>query len=163
MRAMLHLKRYVPVALGVWVALFAADCAAAGSPEPPAVPALFDLRVRPEAVSPGGEATVSVTLEPAEGVKINRYPRIRLQVAAIDGMVGAAEGSVGNDKAPPPGKMDSNYFKKVDPVELTLTLDPAAPAGRHDIPAKLTYFYCVAASGFCAPKTVAVEIPLRVE
>ncbi len=77
--------------------------------------------------------------------------------------MGEAEGSVGNDKAPPPGQMDANYFKTVDPVELTLSIDAAAPDGTHDIPAKLTYFYCVTASGFCAPKTVPVDITLRVE
>jgi hypothetical protein len=160
---MKHLKRYVPVVIGVLTALIAADCTTAGSPEPPAVPASFKVEVTPASVLPGGEARVRLSLSAAEGVKINRYPRIKLEVPAIDGVVAAAEGSVGNDKAPPPGKMETNYFKKVDPVEVTLSVDPGAALGDHDIAAKLTYFYCVAASGFCAPKTVPVEISLRVE
>jgi len=163
MRRMKHLKSYAPVVLGLFTALFAADCATAGSPAPPAVPASFKVEVAPGSVLPGGEASVALSLSAADGVKINRYPRIRLTVPAIEGVVAAAEGSVGNDKAPPPGKMDSNYFKKVDPVELTLSIAPDAPVGNHDIPAKLTYFYCVAASGFCAPKTVPVEISVRIE
>ena len=117
----------------------------------------------PVVVAPGGETTVSLQLSPIDGVKINRYPRIRLKVPQEDGLVAAAEGSVGNDKAPPPGQMDKNYFKKVDPVEVTLSIDEDASKGTHEISAKLTYFYCVTASGFCAPKTVPLEITLRVE
>jgi hypothetical protein len=163
MRRMKHLKRLGPGTLAILFTVFAADRATAGSVEPPAVPASFEIQVDPASVTPGSQTRVSVRLSPADGVKINRYPRIRLAVEAQDGLVGAAEGSVGNDKAPPPGQMESNYFKHVDPVELTLTIDPAATRGTHEIPAKLTYFYCVAASGFCAPKTVPVEIALAVE
>jgi hypothetical protein len=145
------------------LAFFAADGAAAGSPKPPAVPAHFELEVDPVVVAPGSETTVSLLLSPVDGVKINRYPRVRLKIPQADGLVVAAEGSVGNDKAPPPGQMEANYFKKVDPVEVKLSIDDDAPKGMHEISANLTYFYCVAASGFCAPKTVPVEIVLRVE
>ncbi len=143
--------------------VLAADCTSAESPKPPAIPAHFELKVDPVVVAPGSEATVLLQLSPVDGVKINRYPRVRLKVPPTEGLVGEAEGSVGNDKAPPPGQMDANYFKKVDPVELTLSIDESAPDGTHEIPAKLTYFYCVTASGFCAPKTVPVDITLRVE
>lgn len=163
MSSMKHLNWYNSILICLLFAFFAADGAAAGSPKPPAVPAHFELEVDPIAVSPGSETTVSLRLFPVDGVKINRYPRIRLKVPQVDGLVAAAEGSVGNDKAPPPGQMDKNYFKTVDPVEVTLSIDADASKGVHEIPAKLTYFYCVTASGFCAPKTVSIEITLRVE
>jgi hypothetical protein len=160
---MKHLNRYALI-FGLLLAPYViADWAAAGSPAAPAVPANFELRVSPRVVAPGGEATVSLLLSPIKGVKINRYPRVRLQIPRADGLAAAAEGSVGNDKAPPPGQMESNYFKKVDPVELVLSVDAGAPSGTHEIPGKLTYFYCVAASGFCAPKSVPVEITIRVK
>ena len=160
---MKHLNRYSLILVCLLLAFFAADSTTAESPKPPAVPAHFELEVDPVVVGPGSETTVSLQLSPVDGVKINRYPRIRLKVPQADGLVAATEGSVGNDKAPPPGQMDTNYFKKVDPVKLTLSIDDAALKGTHEIPAKLTYFYCVTASGFCAPKTVPVEITLRVE
>ena len=160
---MKHLNRYISVPVGLVLALFAADRTAAESPKPPAVPAHIQLEVDPVVVAPGSETTVSLQLSPVDGVKINRYPRVRLKVPQTDGLVGAVEGSVGNDKAPPPGQMETNYFKKVDPVTLTLAIDDDASSGMHEIPAKLTYFYCVTKSGFCAPKTVPVEITLRVK
>jgi hypothetical protein len=160
---MKHLNWYNLTAVCLLLAFFAADGAAAGSPKPPAVPAHFELEVDPVVVAPGSETTVSLLLSPVDGVKINRYPRVRLKIPQADGLVVAAEGSVGNDKAPPPGQMEANYFKKVDPVEVKLSIDDDAPKGMHEISANLTYFYCVAASGFCAPKTVPVEIVLRVE
>ena len=160
---MRHLNTYSCFLACLLLAFFAADGAAAGSPKPPAVPANFELEVVPVVVAPGSETTVLLQLSPVDGVKINRYPRVRLKVPGTYGLVAAVEGSIGNDKAPPPGQMESNYFKKAVPVEVTLSIDDHAPEGMHEIPAKLTYFYCVTASGFCAPKTVAVEITLRVE
>lgn len=160
---MKHLNSYNSILVCLLLGFFSVDGATAGSPKPPAVPAHFELEVDPVVVAPGSETTVSLQLSPVDGVKINRYPRVRLKVPQADGLVAAAEGSVGNDKAPPPGQMETNYFKTVDPVEVTLSIDDDAPKGTHEISAKLTYFYCVAASGFCAPKTVPVEIILRVE
>jgi len=160
---MKHLNLYILASGLLLASTLSADRAAAGSPKPPAVPANFELQVDPPVVAPGGETAVSLRLSPIDGVKINRYPRVRLKIDPAEGLVDAAEGSVGNDKAPPPGQMEKNYFKKVDTVELTLSIDPAAPKGTHEIPAKLSYFYCVAASGFCAPKSVPVEITIRVE
>jgi hypothetical protein len=58
--------------------------------------------------------------------------------------------------------MDKNYFKTVDPLALLLSIDPAAETGTHELEAKLTYFYCVSASGFCAPKTVPVKFAVNV-
>jgi hypothetical protein len=105
---------------------------------------------------------VLLQLTAAEGVKINRYPRIRFKVPETAGLIAATEASIGNDKAPPPGKMDENYYKTVDPVAMTLEIDPNASSGTHEIEASLTYFYCVTASGYCAPKTVPVQFAFRV-
>ena len=163
MLGMKHLNRCVASLGCAFLAFFGADDATAGGAKPPAVPANFELEVDPVVVSPGSQATVSLHLSPIDGVKINRYPRVRLQVPEAGVLKEAVEGSVGNDAAPPPGQMETNYFKTVDPVEVTLAIDDDAPGGLHEIPAKLTYFYCVTASGFCAPKTVPVDITLRVE
>ena len=58
--------------------------------------------------------------------------------------------------------MENNYFKTIDPVELTLHLDPKVKSGRHEVAGQLSYFYCVAASGYCAPAKVPVTIPVTV-
>jgi hypothetical protein len=87
---------------------------------------------------------------------------IKLRVPGQDGLVQPAEAAIGSTKPPPPDKLETNYYKNVDPVELRVELDSSAPKGRHEIPAKLTYFYCVAASGFCAPAKVKLGIPVTV-
>jgi hypothetical protein len=99
---------------------------------------------------------------PNAGIKINKYPKIKLAVAEQPGLVAPAEGTVGAAAPPPPEDLESNYFKTVDPVSLSLKLDAKAAPGRHEIPARLTYFYCVAASGYCAPARVNVKIPVEV-
>jgi hypothetical protein len=132
---------------------------------PPDVPAVLTVSVRPEAVAPGETARVRIDLAPVDGIKINRYPQIKLVVPARSGVVAAGEVKVGDSRPPSPEKMESggNYFATVDPVELDLAVDAAAKPGQHDVEGELTYFYCVTKDGFfCAPKRVKVAIPLRV-
>jgi hypothetical protein len=59
--------------------------------------------------------------------------------------------------------MDTNYFHgSIDPLKLALHVDAQAAKGHHDLHAKLSYFYCVAASGYCAPAKADVTIPITV-
>lgn len=129
---------------------------------PPAHPALVQVEVSPAAISPGAEATITVRLEPAKGIKINRYPRTRLVLDGSDGIVAAGEASVGNDTPPPPDKMATNYFEQVDPLTLTVRVADRAAPGAHHVEGQLTYFYCMPANGFCAPKRETVRIPVTV-
>jgi hypothetical protein len=145
----------VTIAAATWVAL--------ASVKPPAEPAKLDLTVSPKTAAAGDEVEVTLRLRPKPGIKVNRYPRITLKVAAVEGLVGAGQASVGNDEPPPPDKLETNYFKTVDPVVLRLTLDAAASSGEHVVSGDVKYFYCVAASGFCAPKKVTVQIPVTVQ
>jgi len=121
-----------------------------------------EVGVAPAAVPAGSEAEVTVTLSVNPGFKLNKYPKIKLAVPAVQGLVGGAEIASGSDAPPPPDRLETNYFKTVDPLKLKLAVDSTASRGRHDLDAKLSYFYCVAASGYCAPAKVALKIPLTV-
>lgn len=129
--------------------------------KPPENPARITVSVAPERVSPGGSAEITLTLEPISGVKINRYPQIKLQVPGQEGLVAEAEVRIGS-KTPLPLEDGANFWKKVDPVGLTLRIDDAAASGEHEIEAKLTYYYCLSGN-FCAPKRVPLTISLDVE
>ncbi len=144
-----------PRALATVVFLFL-SVSAAVAVKPVAIPADIRVTVTPEAVAPGDDVRVSLELSPKSGIKINRYPKIKLQVPGQDGLVADAEASLGADEM-----RDDNYFKSIDPLELELSVDKNAPAGKHEIDAKLRYFFCVGKS-YCAPKNVAVKIPVTV-
>ena len=136
--------------------------AIAASVKPPANPAKISVSIAPESVAPGGQAEVTLTIDPISGVKINRYPQIKLKVPDQQGLVGEAEIAIGSKTRLPLDDQGSNFWKKVDPLHLTLTIDAAATSGEHEIEAKLTYYYCVSGN-FCAPKRVPLTIPLDVE
>jgi len=141
----------------------AAGCVLAGSDaRPPAQPAEIEIAVSPAAVAPGGQADVTLRLTPRQGIKINRYPKIKFRVEERSGLVAAGEAALGNDKPPPPQQMSSNYFDQVEPLRLSLSIDEAASSGRHELDAHLTYFYCVTRSGFCAPAKTPLKIALDV-
>jgi hypothetical protein len=144
------------------LALALPAAAVAGPVKPPAVPAKIQIAVSPEGVAPGGQASVTVQLRPIDGIKINRYPKIKLEVPEQPLLGSSSELQIGNDAPPPPESADDNYFDEVDPLELSLEIDDDATAGEHEVEGKLTYYYCVIASGFCAPARVQVKIPVVV-
>ncbi len=149
----------------VLVSIAAVAGAAAGPGGPPDTPADVTVEVASPEAAPGATVGVTVQLAARPGIQINRYPKISVKVAAVDGLVGEAAGAVGNDKAPTPAEMESgaNYYgASVDPLVFDLTLDAGAASGAHVIPAQLKYFYCVKKSGFCAPKKTAIEIPVTI-
>jgi hypothetical protein len=125
-------------------------------------PVKVQIAVTPKAVPSGGEAEVSVLVSPNKGFKLNRYPKIKVEVPDQEGLAQGAEGAVGNDAPPPEDQLETNYFKTVDPVRVKIRLKPSVPSGRREFQAKLSYFYCVAASGFCAPAKVPIRIPIVV-
>lgn len=155
------------LALTASIALLTVSAASASPGAPPAAadpaPVKISIAVAPEPVGPGSEAAVTLKLDPKPGIKLNKYPKIKLQVPAVDGLVAAAEQSIGNPAPPPADQLDANYYHgNVDPLTLTLHLDTQAAKGRHDLHAKLSYFYCVAASGYCAPGKTEVTIPVTI-
>jgi hypothetical protein len=136
-------------------------------PEPASVTSDAQVRiaisVAPQPVGAGSDASVTIKLDPKPGIKMNKYPKIKLQVPAVPGLTGSAEQSLGNTAPPPADQLDANYFHGgVDPLNVTLHVDADAAAGRHEIHAKLSYFYCVAASGYCAPAKAELTIPVTI-
>lgn len=145
------------------IALCCALPAWAAGPSGNEPPVNVEVAVSPEAVGAGAEASVVVKIETKPGIKMNKYPKIKLQIPAVPGLTEGAEQSLGNPGPPPADKMETNYFKGgIDPIKVTLRLDPQAGKGRHDIHGQLSYFYCVAASGYCAPAKAELTIPVTV-
>jgi hypothetical protein len=145
------------------VSLSQAKAALEGGATPPESPIKVTVAVSPATIGAGSDTSVTVKLDPKPGIKMNKYPKIKLQVPAVPGLVDAAEQTLGNPGPPPADQMDSNYFHNgVDPLTVTLHLDGHAAKGPHEIKAKLSYFYCVAASGFCAPAKAEVTIPVTI-
>jgi hypothetical protein len=142
--------------------LASAASLAAPKVKPPAEPAKIKLSVQPDSVAAGDEVLLTVELAPIEGVKINQYPKIQVKIPAREGLVSAAEISLGSNTPPPEDDLASNYFKELKPLQLAFRLDAAAPAGDHELDAKVTYAYCMPASGFCSRKRVPVKIPVSV-
>lgn len=129
---------------------------------PPAEPVKIDVAVGQEPIEPGSTAQVTVRVLPASGIKVNRYPKIQVTVREVDGLVGASAASLGNPKPPPVDNPESNYFKEPEPVQLELHVSADAPSGTQDVDAEVKYFYCVAASGYCAPGRSQFKIPVSV-
>ena len=150
------------------VAILICAVSASGTPPEPAsvtsdAQVKIAVSVAPQPVGAGSDASVTVKLDPKPGIKLNKYPKIKLQIPAIEGLTASADQSVGNTAPPPADQLEANYFHgSADPLNVTLHLDAHAATGRHEIRAKLSYFYCVAASGYCAPAKAELTIPVTI-
>jgi hypothetical protein len=144
--------------------VLACVAAAPAAPAPPLTeqPATIRVQIAPESVEPGGQARVTVTLDPAEGVKVNRYPKIRLEVPARPGLLAGGSATLGDDRPPAIDQTGGNYFDEIQPLTLALDLERGAPSGSHEIEGQLVFYYCVTKSGFCAPKKSPVKFALNV-
>jgi hypothetical protein len=145
----------VPLALAVCAATVFAE-------SPPREPARVDVVPSSRAVAPGEGVEITLRVVPGDGVKINRYPKIKVRVPAVDGLTDEAVAEHGNPKPPPPDDMSSNYFGEPEPIRMTIPVSASARPGDHEVSGEIRYFYCVAASGFCAPASARVTIPLTV-
>lgn len=134
----------------------------AGRIEPPANPVTIGVSVTPKEVTPGGEAIVTIRLDPVAGVKINRYPRVRVRIAPQPGLAELAEGSAGDTTPPPMEQLADNYFETFEPLQIPIKLSADLPRGAQELDGKMVYFYCMPASGFCAPAKVGFKIPVNV-
>ena len=153
----------IALLVGFCIAVTPAGSAPGGGSAASDTPIRVTVAVAPASVGAGSDTLVTVKLDPKPGIKLNKYPKIKLQIPASPGLVGPAEQSLGNPAPPPPDQLDANYFHgAIDPLTLTLHLDAQAAKGPHEIRAKLSYFYCVAASGYCAPAKTEVMIPVTV-
>jgi hypothetical protein len=160
MLAMKHLRRWLAPLSIAFLCVSAAP--AAPAPSITDQPATLKVEVAPATVASGGQARVTLTLQAADGVKINRYPKVRFSVDEQPGLVSGAETTVGSDSPPPVEQTEGNYFESVDPLTLKLAVDDRASTGSHEIEGQLVYYYCVTKSGFCAPKKTPVKIALNV-
>lgn len=167
-RAILRMSRMKNIAVLVFLVVLLGMVPPVGAvPEggttPPEAPIKVTIAVSPSTIGAGSDTSVTVKLDPKPGIKMNKYPKIKLLVPAVPGLVDAAEQTLGNPAPPPADQMETNYFHGgVDPLTMTLHLDGHAAKGPHEIKAKLSYYYCVAASGFCAPAKAELTIPVTV-
>ena len=114
----------------------------------------------PRPVGLGAPAEIRVTLEPPPGVALNRYPGIKLKVGKAKGIRSAAE-EVFLGSREPIEDPEEMYFETLEPLSIELTAEGEGPEQRF-VTGTLTYFYCVKASGFCAPARKEIELPLIV-
>jgi hypothetical protein len=156
------LRPVLPFALLATLSTGPTPAPAASAEKPAGDPAKLVITVTPANVAAGNAVEVVVRVEPNPGIKVNRYPKMKLQIPASAGLVAEAEASVGASEMPPLERAEANYYKTVDPVAVTVSVDPKAPKGTHKVPARFTYFYCVAASGYCAPERASITIPVTV-
>jgi hypothetical protein len=124
----------------------------------PAIPQVMSAKFSSSApVKAGRKANLNVSFVLMDGYKINREPRITLNVSPVTGVkldAAAIEASPVDKKA------TDEYYVDLPTLKLGVT---AAKAGKYEIPGKLTYFFCSKSDGFCAKQVVDVKIPLQVE
>src|SRR5436190_8394611 len=137
-------------------ALVLAACLAAASAAGVAAIPDVDLKIAvalaPGAVKAGSRSEAMVTLTPPSGIHINQYPPIRLTLESAPPVIFEPDSyKLGLDAMP--DNPEKNPFKSIDPIKVKFHVAPHAADSKVAVKGKLKFFYCVAASGYCAPGT----------
>jgi hypothetical protein len=151
-------------ARGTWVALAAGCLAASIGALAAAVPDIdlkIEVSLAPGPVKAGSKSEAVVKLTPPSGIHINQYPPIRLTFESVPPVIFEPDSyKIGLDAMPDPP--EKNPFKTVDPIKVRFRVAAHAADAKVAVKGKLKFFYCVAASGYCAPgtKEVAFSVPV---
>lgn len=150
-----------PIAALAALALACSSLAAPTYAAPKPAPQLkLTVKQTPDPGKPGQAISVRIELEPPAGIGVNKYPGVTLRITGDAGLTLASTEAFVGTKTPIDDPAQFK-FKKVDPLELKVTA-PAGAKGQRVLEGTLKYFYCVNASGFCAPGTMTVKIPVRI-
>ena len=127
----------------------------------PDVDLKIEVALAPGAVKAGSKSEAVVTLTPPSGIHINQYPPIRLTFENAPPVTFEPDSyKLGLDKMP--DDPEKNPFKSVDPIKVKFRVAAHTADAKVAVKGKVKFFYCVAASGYCAPgtKDVAFVIPV---
>lgn len=141
-------------------ACLAASLTAVGAAVPD-VDLKIQVALAPGAVKAGSKSEAVVTLTPPSGIHINQYPPIRLTLESAPPVIFEPDSyKLGLDAMP--DNPEKNPFKTIDPIKVRFRVAPHASDAKIEVKGKLKFFYCVAASGYCAPgsKDVAFTVPV---
>ena len=127
----------------------------------PDVDLKIQVALAPGAVKAGSRSEAVVTLTPPSGIHINQYPPIRLTLESEPPITFDPDSyKLGLDAMP--DNPEKNPFQTIDPIKVKFRVAPHAADAKIPVKGKLKFFYCVAASGYCAPgtKDVAFTVPV---
>ena len=127
----------------------------------PEVDVKVEVALAPGAVKAGSKSEAVVTLKPPSGIHINQYPPIRLTFENAPPVTFEPDSyKLGLDQMP--DNPEKNPFTTVDPIKVKFRVAPHTADAKVAIKGKVKFFYCVAASGYCAPgtKDVVFTVPV---
>jgi hypothetical protein len=120
------------------------------------LPAVLKFNPKPLAVKAGQPSEVAVTFELMNGYAINRTPQMQLKLTDAPGVTLEQTEFKSNPDDP---KSKDEYYVDLPAIKVPLRI---AKAGRYEIPARLVYFFCSKADGFCARNILDFRIPVNV-
>lgn len=146
------------LAIATMCLLASVTAGAAGIPD---VDLKIQVALAPGAVKAGSKSEAVVTLTPPSGIHVNQYPPIRLTLESAPPVIFEPDSyKLGLDAMP--DNPEKNPFKSIDPIKVRFRVAPHAADSKVAVKGKLKFFYCVVASGYCAPgtKEVAFIVPV---
>jgi hypothetical protein len=111
---------------------------------------------------PGRPATVSVVFSPTDpDVQMNEEPAPRLKLSPREAVL------VDRQTPPPPRDPEfdpekTRYLDLAKPLRFPVAIAAKAPKGKHEVEAKVVYFYCSKRERWCRRGTAELEFAVEV-
>ena len=121
------------------------------------LPQVLHPEFKAELVKAGRKGDVMVSFNLIKGFAINRMPPISLKLTAVPGVSLEKKDFTTPSEDP---KSKDEYYAELPLIRVPLT---ATKPGKYEIPAKLTYFFCSKADGFCSRQVLDTKISVTVQ
>jgi hypothetical protein len=144
--------------LVVFLAVSGPHALAFGKVKPP------DLKITvsqsPDPGSGGMDVEVRVAVAAPDGIALNQYPGITLTVTPAAGLSLAQTEAFVGTKKPIEDPAQFGFKGPIDPLKLAMKVKPGEK-GTRTLDGSLKFFFCVKASGYCAPGEMKLKIPVK--
>ena len=121
---------------------------------PPVLTAAFNVS---GPLHPGKSGAVTVSFTALKDYAIDRMLPISLKLNPVPGVTLPKTEIKASSEDP---KSKDGYYVDLPTLRIPLTV---SKAGKYEIPAKLTYFFCSEKDGFCSRQTLDVNIPVTAQ
>ena len=122
-----------------------------------ALPQIMEPTYSDKAILAGETGEVEVSFHVKKGYLINRIPPIQLKLEVVEGislkdttLLSSSEDLQSSDE----------YYVELPKFDVVVE---APKRGTYEIPAKLVYFFCSKADGFCSRQVVETRVPVTIE
>lgn len=121
------------------------------------------VKLEKDSLKSGAQGRLLFTLKPRNGFHVNVEPPISLELADTKNFILLTKKFIPDSTVKPITSKDGyKIFNPLAPVQFDFKIAKSMKPGKHTMQAKLTYYYCSDAKGWCSFTTESFPVAITI-